>query len=708
MPDFEGLAAHLLSRIRDILPSLVPGGKIVGAEYECGSINGGQGKSFRINLNTGLWADFAANQSGSDVTSLYAAIHNLKQSEAAEQLAQQYNFRVTAPTTEPSMSHVVHGKPSGSWAYRDKSGAILFYVARYDTPSGKEFMPWTWNGSRWHAKAYPEPRPLYGLDKLNGKPCLIVEGERTCEAARELLGSSYNVVTWSGGAKAYKKTDWTPVYGKRCLLWPDADEPGMSAMNGIAAILTAQCPEVKLIKPDPTRPKSWDAADALSEQWTTAQVIDWAKSCVSVVNVTINNNLTVQVDEPPAAPTDHGIALWDRLGLSLSTTGNPICNENNIVYIFEREKHLSKHCWFDDFHNQIFIQDTAGPRQWTDIDTLNFTLKLQREYGLSRISDVMVWRAIMIIANREHRNEPMDWMNTLEWDGQPRIEQFMCTHLGAKSTPYVLATSKNFWISMVARVFSPGCIMRSMVILVSKQMTGKSTAFSIIGGKWYSEVLEDIHSNNFLQSLPGNIIMEFGDLAGMDRAEKNRVKQIISCRKDRFRIPYARLPSDHSRQCVLVGSTNDKNFLNDSTGGTRFWPIETGIIDQESLIRDRNQLFAETVERFKNGEKWHEMPTEETADVQESYRMQDIWYDKIVEKLDGLSPFEDEIQVIKIATEFLNIPVGNVKKGDEMRIGTILGLLKWERFKKRVGTKTFWYWKKPLDVPTCEEGTFFQ
>jgi len=699
MPDFEGLAAYLLTRIRDIIPTLVPGGKIQGSEYVAGDIHGSHGKSFKINLDTGLWSDFSQGQSGGDVISLYAAIHNLKQSEAAEQLSQQYNFGSTPAMTVPSMRHPVYGAPAQTWAYRDGNGTVLHYTARYNTKDGKEFMPWTWVGNRWQAKAYPEPRPLYGLETLSKPAVLIVEGEKAADAARQLLGDSYSVVSWSGGSKAFRKADWAPVYGKRVLIWPDADEPGVSAAKGIAQILASHCPEVKIITPDPTRPKAWDAWDALNDGWTREQVIDWARANVTIFQLNVTNNITVQVDEPPSEPTESNIVLWERLGLALTGQGNIICNEQNIVRIFEREPHLSKRCWIDDFHDQIFTQDGTQSRYWTEIDTLKMMYVLQEKYGMSRVSDAQVWRAVRIIADREHRNEPKDWMESLEWDGTPRIADFMTTHLGAKPSEYARAASKNFWVSMAARIYQPGCIMRSMVILKSKQLTGKSTAFSIIGGKWYSEALENIQSNNFLQSLHGNLLIEFGDLAGMDRAEVNRIKQIISCRKDRFRAPYERNPRDHLRQSVLVGTTNEEQFLRDHTGGTRFWPIETGEINHKAIEADRDQLFAEAVARFKAGENWHIMPTEETNSVQDFYRQQDVWFDKIVEKLDQLPPNEDEIQIIKIATDFLGIPIGNVKKTDEIRIGNVLVGLGWTRFKKRSGTQTLWFWRKPENVP---------
>ena len=718
MTDFTGLAAHLLLRIRDVIPSLVPGGKLVGKEYECASIYGGPGKSFRINMETGLWADFAKDQAGGDIIALYAEIHGVTQGQAYEHLAREYNYSQPIERAEPSMYHPAHKQPSAHWVYRDRSGAPLFYVARYETPDGKEFMPWVWNGEKWHAKSYPEPRPLYGLDRIDKDKFLIVEGEKSADAARTLLGEHYSVVTWWGGSKAYRKADWTPVHGCKVLIWPDADEAGVSAADGIAKLLNGHVPEIKIL--DVTgQPKAWDAWDALNEGWSKDDVITWAKPrarvyqstrlpiepeivvdepeiieperpqvTVQAVSVTINNP---PIEADNGLPTESMQATWDRLGLIQSQAGYPICNEDNVARIFEGERTLGDKIWFDDFYNSVFYERNNGPHAVEEIDVYKLTLMLQRNYGMRRISDATIWRTLLIMADRVHKNEPKDWMESLVWDGASRIDDFFTSHLGAPSSPYVHGASKNFWISIIARIYNPGCLMRTMVILKSKQWTGKSTAFSIIGGKWYAEVLESIQSNNFLQSLHGKMILEFADMSGLDRAEVNRIKQIISCRMDRFRAPYERTSKDHPRQCVLVSTTNEGHFLRDDTGGSRFWPVETGDINHKLIEDNREQLFAEAVARFKAGDTWHIMPTAETEAVQEKYRQSDVWEDAIREWIVN-NPYKTDFNVREIGCEGLKISLDRLDKSVQIRIARNLSKIGCERFQKTedgIGSKAW-------------------
>lgn len=684
--NFKQRADELLNRIRELVPSWLPGGHLEGAEYCCGNLGGGMGNSCKINLQTGMWADFATGERGGDLISLYAAIHGISQGESVNRLfpSQSYvNSKVPRETPRPDMKHHKFGFPSNTWAYRAMDGDIISYVARYETPDGKTFLPWSWDGKRWVNRGLQEPRPLYGLDRLaKGKPdapILIVEGEKTCDAACKLT-SLYIPVTWPNGSKAVNKSDWSVIYGRKILIWPDADEPGLQAAQRIATILSPHCPEIKIIQVNPSETISgWDASDALQEGWNTQKFYDWAKPRAYVFNnINITNNVTFNVGEndDPVQNESYFVA-WQRLGLALTSGGSPIPNEDNVIRIFEGEKHLNKRIWFDDFYRTIFV-DGNPPHDWQDIDTYELTVTLQRVYGLTRISDSIVRRAITIIANRTHKNEPLDWMESLVWDQTPRIETFFTKYMGADATPYTLAASKNFWVSLAARTYDPGCIMRSMVVLKSKQFTGKSTAFAIIGGKWYSEAVENIQSNNFLQSLHGQLIVEFADMSGMDRADINRVKQIISCRRDNFRAPYDRTPKAHLRRCVLVSTTNEDHFLRDDTGGTRFWPIITTDINLKQIESDRAQLFAEAVYSYKNNHGWHIMPVDETNQVQEFYRQSDEWESVIYEYFQT-NYIISETTIKDVARDCLKISLDKLDKATQMRIARNLRVIGWNR-----------------------------
>ena len=87
----------LQSRLADVVQDLLPGGRISGREYLCGSLQGGSGDSCRTNLETGKGGDFAADDSWGDIIGLAAKVWNVRQGEAAKELAKQYGIGTAQP-----------------------------------------------------------------------------------------------------------------------------------------------------------------------------------------------------------------------------------------------------------------------------------------------------------------------------------------------------------------------------------------------------------------------------------------------------------------------------------------------------------------------------------------------------------------------------------------------------------------------------------
>ena len=130
-----------------------------------------------------------------------------------------------APLPLPeAIRHRRHGGPSQTWRYLDGAGNLLFAVCRFD-PVGrkKEVLPYTCGRAGWQWQALPAPRPLYGLDRLAARPhapVLVVEGEKTADAAAEMF-PDHVAVTWQGGTGAVGMADWRLLAGRRVAVWPD-------------------------------------------------------------------------------------------------------------------------------------------------------------------------------------------------------------------------------------------------------------------------------------------------------------------------------------------------------------------------------------------------------------------------------------------------------------------------------------------------------
>jgi putative DNA primase/helicase len=728
--DFQALASRLLSESRTLLPSWLPAGKFRGHEFVVGDLAGKPGESLSININTGRWADFASGEKGGDLVSLYAAIHHIEQGEAAKQLGlttvatpaikpkseRKRDVIVPVPSSAPrcACNHYEYGNPSAVWPYRNAVGELLGYVARYD-PEGqrKQIVPWTFardgrGKERWTMGHWPEPRPLYGLDDLSKRPdapVMVVEGEKSADAARK-IASQYVVLTWPGGSNAWRKADFAALAGRTILLWPDADEPGIKCMWEIAHYLFQRCPVVKIIIPD-DHTDGWDAADALAEGFGWEKFKEWAlarvqqitdqKGAPSVEQADAGFKLT-SPDTPnisgPAEPVSQ-VGRW--LAWALDRTGNglPIANLNNAVKVLEHDATLKSLVWYDEFLQRLLTQYRRGdevyePREWTEADDINLTLYMQRAVGLSKISRDIVSQAVKAVAFRDVRNSVKDWMESLNWDGEARIDKFYEDHFGAHGSAYCLSASKNFWISMVARAFVPGCKVDNMIVLEGEQGIGKSRALQIIGGQWFTEQHESVTGKGFFEVLQGKILIEIGELDSFSRGDITRVKEVITQVRDRYRESYGRYAEDHPRRCVFVGTTNKDDWNKDETGARRFWPIACqGEIDYEGIRSNREQLFAEAVVRFKAGESWWKMPVDETVAEQSNRYNADAWLEPIQDFL-GL---KQNTSINEILEACLKFEIGDVGIGDQMRVATCLRKLGWRGRNERLNGAVRKIWR---------------
>ena len=317
--DFDGINESALANYPGLLEEWLPGGKKEGPEYLSTNPTRADSKagSFSINVNSGKWGDFATGDSGGDPISLYAYLFSMSQGEAAKALAERLGMDSGRPaprrgtkrpknettgkksTTiwtailpvpddapDPPLKHYRLGEPSARWPYLDGDGLLFGFVCRFDKPDGgKEVVPLVFassdNGRReWRWQSFDKPRPLYGLDRLAAQTranVIIVEGEKCADALQVLLPEVV-VVSWPGGGKAVKHAHFVPVFGRKVVIWPDNDGPGLATAQEIAGILAEPCPDLRLLRTPEDKPKGWDVADAIAEGWDRRQVLDYLKN----------------------------------------------------------------------------------------------------------------------------------------------------------------------------------------------------------------------------------------------------------------------------------------------------------------------------------------------------------------------------------------------------------------------------------------------
>jgi Virulence-associated protein E-like domain/Bifunctional DNA primase/polymerase, N-terminal len=215
-----------------------------------------------------------------------------------------------------------------------------------------------------------------------------------------------------------------------------------------------------------------------------------------------------------------------------------------------------------------------------------------------------VLTAVQTLANHARFHPVRDYLDGLQWDGTPRIDNWLTTYGGADDTPYSRAIGALLLVAAVRRVRKPGCKFDELVVFQSEQGTDKSQALQLLAvqPEWFSDNLPlGLSAKETIEALSGHWIVEASELQGMRKGEIERVKAFLSRDTDRARMAYARTVTEARRQCVVVGTTNSEQFLRDLTGNRRFWPVRIKQFDLEALRRDRDQLWAEAAAREAAG-----------------------------------------------------------------------------------------------------------
>lgn len=388
--------------------------------------------------------------------------------------------------------------------------------------------------------------------------------------------------------------------------------------------------------------------------------------------------------------------------LLLSEKGKPLALVENAILSLKND-----HAW----HNVIALNQSTlhavvrnpppweenrpTPYNWTDVDDIRAAAWLQRQ-GV-HASVLVASHAVQCVALANPYHPIRDYLNALMWDGVPRLDDWLTTYLGVERSNYVSAVGAKWMIGAVARVFRPGCKMDTCPVFEGPQGTFKSTALRIMGGQFFTDEIADLGTKDSSIQLRGAWIIELSELDAMSRAEISKVKAFMTRQVDRFRPPYGRNTIEAPRECVFAGTVNQNTYLRDETGARRWWPIRCGFINVEQLRTDRDQLWAEAVDRFKTGESWwlesQEIIASATAEQAERYES-DPWEDKI----SYWSEDRETVSVSEILEQCLEKPKFQWTRLDQMRVASVLIAMRWKRFQRRDNGSREWRYRRILAV----------
>lgn len=319
------------------------------------------------------------------------------------------------------------------------------------------------------------------------------------------------------------------------------------------------------------------------------------------------------------------------------------------------------------------------PVRDTDVSQLQEWLQ---QSGLPRVGRETVHQAVDLRAQECAFHPVRNYLGGLAWDGIKRLPTWLSSYLGAEATPYATGIGTLFMTALVARVYDPGCKADYMIVLEGAQGIRKSTVCAILGGPWFSDNLPDVTAGKDVsQHLCGKWLIEISELSALSRAESATLKAFVSRPVERYRPSYGRKEVIQPRQCVFIGTTNKSAYLRDETGGRRFWPVKVGRIDTDALIRDRDQLFAEAVERYNGGGRWWpdaRFEREHIAPEQDARFEADAWEENVRRYLSG----RPTVTIGEVAREALSMETARIGTSDQRRITEIMERLAWRRLPK--------------------------
>lgn len=360
------------------------------------------------------------------------------------------------------------------------------------------------------------------------------------------------------------------------------------------------------------------------------------------------------------------------------------------------------------------VVDPLNGDPWTDshdtaIRAIIETKTQMKGYGI-KVTDRDLRGAIDMTARKRSFHPVKELLESEPWDGKLRAETVFIDYLGCDDNDYYRQAALMTLVGAVARIYRPGHKFDFVPILEGVQGKGKSTFIEILGLQWYNELAGDISDpKQMVEIMQGSWILEIGELSAMQRSEVNDLKAFVTRTHDKVRLAWEKRAREFPRQCIFIGSTNDREYLKDQTGGRRFWPIECkiiGQIDNPKLRREIMQIWAEALHIYRQMEAEHKgrtLPLYLTAtagdiatDMQESRRVEtaeemlagkiSAWLDQPIgvdERFDDLDPaspkeYRQETCIAEIWEDMMARD-GAIPHTESTKIGRAMLLVGWPR-----------------------------
>ena len=320
------------------------------------------------------------------------------------------------------------------------------------------------------------------------------------------------------------------------------------------------------------------------------------------------------------------------------------CFKNLVAYLRLPEAGLAGIFGYNEFTGRV---EFTNPAPWHrgqmprfrgvgdfDLKLLKGHLAIRHRFEAA-VSEIE--EAITNVAHARRFHPVREYLESLTWDGKPRLDLWLTDYLGVEDAPYVRACARKTLCAAVMRAFKPGVKFDHVLLLEGSQGIGKSSVVKILGGEWAADAPVDPHSKDTVDMMQGRWIIEMAELEVARKTDEDALKAFLSRDFDLARLAYGRMTREFPRQSIFIGTKNpntEGTYLKDETGGRRWWPVRCGQVDFKGLKTVRDQLFAEAVARMRTapGEKLYMDTPELTERAREEVGkrfIDDPWMERV-------------------------------------------------------------------------------
>lgn len=376
-------------------------------------------------------------------------------------------------------------------------------------------------------------------------------------------------------------------------------------------------------------------------------------------------------------------------------------------------------------YNEMRLTPCLDGRPLGDADVGILREAMERDFGIE-MSAENIKQAVRQVSEERKFHPVRDYLAGLKWDGVARIESVAHSILGIdpppenedaepppppgpedKPSPYALAVRmlKAWFTSAVARAMRPGCKVDTALVLVGPQGFLKSTFFSVLGGPFFSDTAMDISGKDGLMQLHAAWIYEWGEIENVtSKKHSAEVKGFVTSPSDNFRPPYGSATTINPRSTIIVGSTNEEQFLNDGTGSRRFHVLQIQRKIDIALLRQwRDQLWAEACALFADGyEWWLRAPEEEVREAEaERHKIEEATVEAVrrwvgtPEAKKVIAENGGHLFPADVLQHAFKLDPGRWGRPEQTRVGIVMAALRWVKARPMIDGVRIGVYKPP-------------